>query len=303
MSEAAASGMIPPDAGNAPIRRAMTPHARNGMLTFRGTPTPWQGAYGGDLMAHCAAAARHGRSLGRLVSASFEFLRASDPFADVCASTEVVRAGRSITHIRVALGQGGSDKIAAMLVYESEEREAPAPSTADSAAGMPTPWPCDIPAIGEGELAGLPEDFFDYYAHTRGLDVRYITKPPFAAGETKGRRAGAIAESKNWTRVREAADSGRAFSEAALCYIADDSALEPILNTEGFSWLDDEADIVTLSHTMRFAEPADLDGWLLCENSLQFSAGRYVESRGTISTSSGRVVASTQQLGIRVGRT
>ncbi|SMY12631.1 acyl-CoA thioesterase [Brevibacterium jeotgali] len=297
MSEA----MLDETPPNAPIRRAMTPVSGREGLVFRGTPTPWTGAYGGDLMSHCIGAARHGRKLGRLISANFEFLRASDPLGEVSASTETVREGRSLRHIRVTLDQAGSEKLTAILVYETDSAATDVPVVMPPSHEAPRTEPGDIPSIADAELENLPDSYRTYYAATRGLDVRYITKPPFATCESGDLTESRFGGSENWTRVVEPADPGRAFSEAALCYIADDSALEPVLNGQGVSWFHDDAKFVTLSHSMRFVERIESGEWLSCTNRLHVVSGRYVETRGTITTSSGRRVASTRQLGIKVG--
>ncbi|MBC3191875.1 thioesterase family protein [Pseudonocardia sp. C8] len=232
---------------------------------------------GGYLLAVAGRAAVAASDRAHTLAASAQYLRPPEP-GPVELRTEVLRHGRTATHVRVQLSQDGTACVESLLV--TGRLEAPGTPAAWTAPDAPVPPPASPDGIRVPPVTpdGVPVPIMDQVAVDLDAGTAgFATGTPSGRGEIAGRLTLPGAEP---------------FDDCALLYAVD--ALPPAsLTVAATGW------VPTVSMTVYVrALPAPGPVHVRCSSSL-IDGGR-VDEACWIHDSSGRLVAHGSQLaGIR----
>lgn len=249
--------------------------------------SPWN-LYGGHLIGQSLAAACRTVDADLLPhSLHAYFLRAASTTEDLVHEVTRVRDGRSFTHRRVLVTQGG---VPVFEMTGSFQRDEPG-RRFEQAMPVGVPDPASLPGLPE-LVAGLDEDPFDeFWTHRpRPVDLRYVHShfAPRGPSEDRGIRL--------WMRTFDALPDDPHLHACMLAYNSDESISDNVLIPHGVAWgEDDEMHVASLDHAMWFHQPLRIDDWLLLDQAPVATAGARGLSTGRVWDRQGRLVATIAQ--------
>lgn len=255
---------------------------------------PWPKAYGGDMVAQCAAAMMRSTGTDRkLHSMHSYFMRPVDIGATVRYEVELLRDGRGYS-TRSARGyQNGKPVFAALGSFhvpeEGPDFQAPAPASVEpeslhSAAGV---------------LDGIDGPAAEYWSHGRSFDMRHVPGPVYVQVDGGTAPAQAV-----WIRafdkLSDMADEHATANlhRTALAYVCDYTILEPLLRVNGLHWSTPGLITASLDHSMWFHRDGRADDWVLyAQEAISGQQNRGL-SMGRFFDRGGRLLATAVQEGM-----
>lgn len=246
---------------------------------------PWPKAYGGDMVAQCAAAMMRSAGTDRkLHSMHSYFMRPVDIGATVRYEVERLRDGRGYSTRSVRAYQNGKTVFAALGSFHVPEDgpdfQAPTPASV---------VPESLRSAAEA-LAGTDSPAAEYWSHGRSFDMRHVPGPVYL--EVEG---GTAPTQAVWVKAfetlpdvgdeRAAADLHR----TALAYVCDYTILEPLLRVNGLHWSSPGLVTASLDHSMWFHREGRADDWVLYaqeaisgQQNRGLSMGRFFDRQGRL---------------------
>lgn len=246
---------------------------------------PWPKAYGGDMVAQCAAAMMRSAGADRkLHSMHSYFMRPVDIGATVRYEVERLRDGRGYS-TRSARGYSNGKTVFAALGSFHVPEDGPDFQTPAPAAVEP-----ESLRSAAAALDGVGGPAAEYWSHGRSFDMRHIPGPVYlqVEGGTAPTQAVWI---KAFDTLPDAADECATadLHRTALAYVCDYTILEPLLRVHGLHWSTPGLATASLDHSMWFHRDGRADDWVLYaqeaisgQQNRGLSLGRFFDRRGRL---------------------
>ena len=261
---------------------------------FRGRNRPLASprVFGGQVLAQALVAAGRTVEDGRRChSLHAYFILPGDVEAPIVYEVETLRDGGSFTTRRVTAIQHGRPIFNASLSFHRDE------PGLDHTAGAPpeVPGPDDLPS--ERDLARsladqIPEPLRTVLTRERPITFRPVDPVNPLAPEVRPAR------SAMWLRAEGTLPDDPLVHQAILAYASDWGLLSAALLPHGRSVFDGTIQAASLDHSMWFHRPFRADDWLLYAIDAPTAAGARGFTRGAVTDTDGRLVASTAQEGL-----
>ncbi len=255
---------------------------------FRGTSPDdrRQRVFGGQVAAQALVAAGRTVEQGRVHSLHSYFLRPGDPTLPILYEVDRIRDGRSFTTRRVVAIQHGRAIFNLQCSFHLEEQGL------EHQDEMPaTPGPNELP-----ELADLlaPDDEVPQgnFRYPKGLDIRFVSEPPWERSDADQRRE------QLWLRTDSPVADDPLLHAAIATFASDLTLVDTILQRHGITPWSDSVVGASLDHCMWFHRPFRADEWLLYDQHSPTAYGARGLAHGALYSQDGRLVASIAQEGL-----
>ncbi|GAB3567263.1 acyl-CoA thioesterase [Spelaeicoccus albus] len=251
--------------------------------------------FGGQVLAQSIIAADKTIPDDRFIhSLHGYFLRPGDVTQAIRFGVERLRDGGSFSARRVHAYQHGKTILSMIASFQI-------PS-----GGIEHGETLDVASLPRPETLASDDDLIGHVDHPqvqdwltqRPFDIRHVDEPIFlGAAERKS------AHQVVWMRTKSPVDLARNAQSAVLAYASDFSPLEPVLRSEGLSWMTDGLRIASLDHAMWWHHPVKVDEWLAYVSDSPFAGGGRGLGVGKFFNTNGRLVATMAQEGmVRIRR-
>jgi len=241
--------------------------------------------FGGQVMAQALAAA--GATIDGLFAHSLHahFLQRGDPAIPVIYQVDRIREGVRSASRRITACQG-DETISTLVASFQEDR-------AGFEHGEPMPEvaaPEGLPSMPEqAEAAGVPPALREWLRADHPIDLRPAEGPGLLRGDGQ---TGAL---HFWLRAAGALPDDPLLHQCVAAYASDLGPIEAAIRRHVVGFALDEANPVSLDHTLWFHRPLRIDEWLLHRLECPVAAsGRHLV-RGSLFTRDGASVASMAQ--------
>lgn len=217
------------------------------------------------------------------------FIRPGNPEIPILYEVDQSRDGRSFTTRRVVAIQNGEQIFNLAASFHVKE------PGFDHQFEMPDhPSPEELTSRDELRLElayHLPENMARSFRAEQPIDIR----PVHVQSLVDPRKMDPI--NHVWLKLKKKIGDTPALHQAILAYASDMTLLDTCVRPHGVNFFKG-AQMASLDHAMWFHEDFRVDDWLFYEQDSPKSAGGRGFNRGTIYTSSGRLVASVTQEGL-----
>jgi len=255
---------------------------------FRGTSPDArrQRVFGGQVAAQALVAAGRTVEQGRVHSLHSYFLRPGDPTLPILYEVDRIRDGRSFTTRRVVAIQHGRAIFNLQCSFHLEEQGL------EHQDEMPAaPGPDELPELAD-LLAPDDEAPRGNFRHPKGLDIRFVSEPPWERSDADQRRE------QLWLRTDSPVADDPLLHAAIATFASDLTLVDTILQRHGITPWSDSIVGASLDHCMWFHRPFRADEWLLYDQHSPTAHGARGLAHGALYTEDGRLVASIVQEGL-----
>lgn len=241
--------------------------------------------FGGQVAAQALVAAGRTVERRRVHSLHAYFLRPGDPHSPILYEVERLRDGHSFSARHVAGIQHGETILALTCSFHKEEEGF---EHGDSIPEVPDPETLTSVA----DLAGTEDAPPRTFAHTYGLDLRFVSEYPW-------RRRGEGSEREQlWFKAIGPIPDDPLVHAAIVTFAADLTLVDTILQRHGMMPYDPRFMGASLDHCVWFHRPIRADQWLFYDQSSPIAYGARGLARGLLFARSGELVASVVQEGL-----
>ena len=249
-----------------------------------------QRVFGGQVAAQALVAAGRTIDRGAVHSLHAYFLRPGDPEVPILYEVDRIRDGRSFTTRRVVAIQHGRAIFNLACSFQ----------VAEKGIEHQTPMP-KVP--GPERLVAIPEAPEEVPAHfhlAHGLEIRFVTPPPWQRSGAAPPQLGAEAVEREqlWFRFAEALPDDPLVHAAVAIFASDLTLVDTVLLRHGSTPWSDEFVGASLDHCMWFHRPFCADEWILYDQYSPSAYGARGIAFGTLYTERGDLVASVAQEGL-----
>jgi len=256
---------------------------------FRGPrlPAERERVFGGQVAAQALVAAGRTVERGRVHSLHAYFLRPGDPEAPILYEVDRSRDGRSFITRRVVAIQHGRPIFNFACSFHTDEEglehEDPMPKV---------PSPEELPPLVELLPEDTPEGSAIAYLESNGVDLRFISGPPWAKDTRPEPRV------QLWFRARQPLADEPMLHAAIATFASDLTLVGTILRRHGLSLWRLSYFGASLDHCMWFHRPFRVDEWLLYDQVSPAAYGARGLSIGSLYNQQGHRVATAAQEGL-----
>jgi len=251
----------------------------------------WQRVFGGQVIGQALVAAQRTVDKERVVhSLHSYFMRPGDPAVPIVYEVDRIRDGRSFTTRRVVAIQHGQAIFSMSASFQIIE-----PGLEHFIKMPDVPHPDELPS--EKQLASLylknaPENVRKYWQRERPIELRPIDIEHYISTKK-------LEPHQNiWFRATGQLPEEPAIQRAVLAYASDMTLLDTSLFAHGRAVFDPALQVASLDHAMWFHRPVNMQDWHLYTQDSPNSSGARGFTRGSIYTTSGKLVASVAQEGL-----
>lgn len=247
--------------------------------------------FGGQVLAQSIVAAGKTIQSDRFIhSLHGYFLRPGDVAQPIEFGVERLRDGGSFSARRVHAYQHGKTILSMIASFQIPADGPEHSETFDIAGTLPPP-----------ESLASDDDLIGHVAHPqvqdwltqRPFDIRHVDEQIFLGPSEKK-----VAHQVVWMRSKSPVEADRNTQAAILAYASDFSPLEPVLRSQGLSWMSEGLKIASLDHAMWWHRPVRVDEWLAYVAESPFAGGGRGLGIGKFFDTDGRLVATMAQEGM-----